>query len=449
MKKTAKIFSLLLATLMLAASLALFAACGDSYDEEITVYNWEDYIYSKTELQNDFNEYYKAKTGKTVKVNYSTFDTNETMLTNIINGDAVVDVIAPSEYAIEKLLQHDLLEKIDKTKVSTISNVNSAIYEAVRNVFGTFTTDGGETVDITDYFVPYMWGTLGILYNADVVTEADLAKGWGLLWNENGNEALNGKIFMKDSIRDSYCAAVMYLKEYNLLPDAHKNKSVQELINTNDDTMLAAVEELLVRQKDVLKGYEVDFGKQEMISEKGLVDLAWSGDALYAIEEAEASSSSAPALDYFVPEVGGNVWFDGWVIPKNAKNKEAANYFIAFLNEPEIAMSNMLEIGYTSAVDKSVFESSEAALALLEEAEYDAAEFFADERRYPEITESLGVMKDFGARNDVVVAMWERVVSSNTDLTTLWIIIGVVAVLVIAGIAIFLVRRNKNRRVKK
>ena len=447
MKKTAKIFSLLLAILMLAASLALFAACGDSYDEEITVYNWEDYIYSKTELQNDFNEYYKAKTGKTVKVNYSTFDTNETMLTNIINGDAVVDVIAPSEYAIEKLLQHDLLEKIDKTKVSTISNVNSAIYEAVKNVFGTFTTDGGETVDITDYFVPYMWGTLGILYNADVVTEADLAKGWGLLWNENGNEALNGKIFMKDSIRDSYCAAVMYLKEYNLLPDAHKNKSVQELINTNDDTMLAAVE-LLVRQKDVLKGYEVDFGKQEMISEKGLVDLAWSGDALYAIEEAEASSS-APALDYFVPEVGGNVWFDGWVIPKNAKNKEAANYFIAFLNEPEIAMSNMLEIGYTSAVDKSVFESSEAALALLEEAEYDAAEFFADERRYPEITESLGVMKDFGARNDVVVAMWERVVSSNTDLTTLWIIIGVVAVLVIAGIAIFLVRRNKNRRVKK
>lgn len=447
MKKTAKIFSLLLAILMLAASLALFAACGDSYDEEITVYNWEDYIYSKTELQNDFNEYYKVKTGKTVKVNYSTFDTNETMLTNIING-AVVDVIAPSEYAIEKLLQHDLLEKIDKTKVSTISNVNSAIYEAVREVFGTFTTDGGETVDITDYFVPYMWGTLGILYNADVVTEADLAKGWGLLWNENGNEALNGKIFMKDSIRDSYCAAVMYLKEYNLLPDAHKNKSVQELINTNDDTMLAAVEELLVRQKDVLKGYEVDFGKQEMISEKGLVDLAWSGDALYAIEEAEASSS-APALDYFVPEVGGNVWFDGWVIPKNAKNKEAANYFIAFLNEPEIAMSNMLEIGYTSAVDKSVFESSEAALALLEEAEYDAAEFFADERRYPEITESLGVMKDFGARNDVVVAMWERVVSSNTDLTTLWIIIGVVAVLVIAGIAIFLVRRNKNRRVKK
>lgn len=449
MKKTAKIFSLLLAILMLAASLALFAACGDSYDEEITVYNWEDYIYSKTELQNDFNEYYKVKTGKTVKVNYSTFDTNETMLTNIINGDAVVDVIAPSEYAIEKLLQHDLLEKIDKTKVSTISNVNSAIYEAVREVFGTFTTDGGETVDITDYFVPYMWGTLGILYNADVVTEADLAKGWGLLWNENGNEALNGKIFMKDSIRDSYCAAVMYLKEYNLLPDAHKNKSVQELINTNDDAMLDAVEELLVRQKDVLKGYEVDFGKQEMISEKGLVDLAWSGDALYAIEEAEASSSSAPALDYFVPEVGGNVWFDGWVIPKNAKNKEAANYFIAFLNEPEIAMSNMLEIGYTSAVDKSVFESSEAALALLEEAEYDAAEFFADERRYPEITESLGVMKDFGARNDVVVAMWERVVSSNTDLTTLWIIIGVVAVLVIAGIAIFLVRRSKNRRVKK
>lgn len=448
MKKTAKLISLLLACLMLAASLALFAACGGKYDEEITVYNWDDYIYSQRDLQNDFNEYYKAKTGKTIKVNYSTFDTNETMLAKVMNGDAVVDVIAPSEYAIEKLLQNDLLEKIDKSKVSTMSNVNESIYEVVRSVFGTFTTNGGETVDITEYFVPYMWGTLGILYNADVVTQADLDKGWGLLWNENGNEALNGKIFMKDSIRDSYCAAVMYLKEYDMLPDAHKNKSVQELMNTNDDAMLAAVEQLLTRQKTVLKGYEVDFGKQEMITEKGLVDLAWSGDALYAIEEAEATSS-APRLDYFVPDVGGNVWFDGWVVPKNAKNKEAANYFIAFLNEPEIAMSNMLEIGYTSAVDKTVLQSNQAALALLAEAEYDVDEFFADARRYPEITENLGVMKDFGARNDVVVAMWERVVSSNTDLTTLWIIIGVVAALVIVGIVIFAVRRSKNRRVKR
>lgn len=448
MKKTAKLISLLLACLMLAASLALFAACGGKYDEEITVYNWDDYIYSQRDLQNDFNEYYKAKTGKTIKVNYSTFDTNETMLAKVMNGDAVVDVIAPSEYAIEKLLQNDLLEKIDKSKVSTMSNVNESIYEVVRSVFGTFTTNGGETVDITEYFVPYMWGTLGILYNADVVTQADLDKGWGLLWNENGNEALNGKIFMKDSIRDSYCAAVMYLKEYDMLPDAHKNKSVQELMNTNDDAMLAAVEQLLTRQKTVLKGYEVDFGKQEMISEKGLVDLAWSGDALYAIEEAEATSS-APRLDYFVPDVGGNVWFDGWVVPKNAKNKEAANYFIAFLNEPEIAMSNMLEIGYTSAVDKTVLQSNQAALALLAEAEYDVDEFFADARRYPEITENLGVMKDFGACNDVVVAMWERVVSSNTDLTTLWIIIGVVAALVIVGIVIFAVRRSKNRRVKR
>lgn len=112
-------------------------------------------------------------------------------------------------------------------------------------------------------------------------------------------------------------------------------------------------------------------------------------------------------------------------------------------------MSNMLEIGYTSAVDKTVLQSNQAALALLAEAEYDVDEFFADARRYPEITENLGVMKDFGARNDVVVAMWERVVSSNTDLTTLWIIIGVVAALVIVGIVIFAVRRSKNRRVKR
>ena len=375
MKKTAKIFSLLLATLMLAASLALFAACGDSYDEEITVYNWEDYIYSKTELQNDFNEYYKAKTGKTVKVNYSTFDTNETMLTNIINGDAVVDVIAPSEYAIEKLLQHDLLEKIDKTKVSTISNVNSAIYEAVRNVFGTFTTDGGETVDITDYFVPYMWGTVGILYNKDMIPEPN--QSWSILWDTQYQK----NVFMLDSYRDSMGITLKYLG-YSM--------------NSREVPELMAAKDKLIEQKQsgVVKAYQVDETKDKMVAGEAALALMWSGDAQYAIDLNDH-------LDYFVPSEGSNIWVDGAVILKSARNKENAEKFINFLCRPDIALKNFEYITYSTP--------NEAARELIEDESIRNSKI-----AFPDASELSGceTFKFLGDKNDAVYnELWREVKS--------------------------------------
>ena len=365
--KKLKRFSLVIALCLILTLFATTLASCQAYDETIIVYNWEDYIYSKEDLQEDFNEYYFDKTGKTIKVKYSTFDTNETMLTKMINSNTVADIICPSEYAIQKLVANGLVQKIDKTQISTINNVNPLIAQKVSQVYSDFMVNG-QSVDINDYFVPYMMGTLGILYNADVVTDADLACGWGLLWNENDNPELNGKIYMKDSIRDSYVAAVLYLKEQNRLPSGYETKTVQELINDTSEPIVRAVETVLKEQKDsgCLKGYEVDFGKLAMINEGVHVDLAWSGDAMYAIEEAEELGIN---LDFFVPEVGGNLWFDGWVIPTTAQNVTAAHAMIEFLNRSDIALKNTIEIGYTCAVDKNVLMQAPETQDILEDAE--------------------------------------------------------------------------------
>ena len=202
-----------------------------------------------------------------------------------------------------------------------------------------------------------------------------------------------------------------------------------------------------MEQSDALKGYEVDFGKAQMTSNRAYVDLAWSGDALWAMEDGEN-------LDYFVPEIGGNIWFDGWVMLKDAQNVKAAYMFIDYVCRPDIAMRNAMAIGYTSAVDKDVFMASEEALAILEENEYDAEEFFGDERRYPDIKSNanLGVMKDFGERNASTIEMWERVKSSKqNNLWILWVSIAVVGAGVIGFAVYYLVshRANAYRRLIK
>ena len=419
-----KILSLCL-VLVLAIGIMVSGIAGCSFaeepDETLVIYNWGDYI--DEDIEEEFEEYYESVTGKKLDIVYSTFETNEIMLTTVEKGEEAIDLVCPSEYAIQKLMEGGYIQKIDASRISTYANVDSAIYDKVSEVFTDINVpEVGPNENMVDYFVPYMWGTLGILYNADVVTESDLAEGYGLLWNSANNPELEGKILMKDSIRDSYVAAVMRLKELNRLPSGYENLSVQELINTVDDTLMQAVEGILLEQSDALKGYEVDFGKAQMTSNRAYVDLAWSGDALWAMEDGEN-------LDYFVPEIGGNIWFDGWAILKNAQNVDAAYMFIDYLCRPEIAIRNAMAIGYTSGLDKNAMLASEETLAIVEENEYDIEEYFSDELRYPDIASAtvLGVMKDFGERNSATIEMWERVKSSKQDNKwILWVAIAIV-----------------------
>lgn len=453
--------------LLLLFVVFVFSACqSDSDLDKLVIYNWADYIY---DFEDDFAEYYKEQTGRDIKITYVTFDTNETMLTRVLKGDSNIDVMCPSEYAIQKLLEADALEKLNyftSTEFENSGFVEREIINRVDEAFEGFKVNGQSTI-VTDYFVPYMYGTLGILYNADVLEEEGISNedleeaGWGVLFNKNKDgsrfsEVLKNRIFMKDSIRDSYAAAVFYLLESGQLQNTeYENLSVNQLINCVDDKMIAMVKEVLIEQKQELYGYEVDFGKNELIAQNAYVDLAWSGDAMYAIEEAESYGVN---LDYFVPSVAGNIWFDGWVMPKTAKNKTAGKLFIDFLNSPVVAVQNMLEIGYSSAVSQEAIQSDfEAMEILMEEYEFFDVDEFIDfyfvDIRYPlmdtEKSATLGVMKDFGERNNAVVRMWETV--RSTGITAWWLLLWTVVVLggaVGIFVAVYFIRQRKKRYVK-
>ncbi len=536
---------------MLLCVLALYAACEPIQEnvDELVVYNWADYIY---DYEDDFKAYYKSLTGRDIKVTYVTFDTNETMLTKILNGDSIVDVMCPSEYAIQKLLEQDMLlemnyfgEAEDYIDTSSLNgyvhnsgNVDAQFVQKIDEVFGSVQVngaDGAKTVKMSDYFVPYMYGTLGILYNKVYFEELGIydretlnKANWGILFNDDGSgnmlsDGLTGRIYMKDSIRDSYAATVFYMLERGMLDGltvTDKNSanygklytelSMGDMINTVDDQLIELCGNVLKTQKDQLYGYEVDFGKNELIQGIAYVDLAWSGDALYAVEESwdddyidpmleyDEGESGGYTLGYYVPHDSGNIWFDGWVIPKTCPDShlQAAKIFINFLNELYVAANNMMEIGYTAAVDGEKVKNDAECREILaqgyyvygedweitdedgnvlsqEDCDYASWQEFEDyffnnfdpiddsNWRYPfEIMagneynrgiEELGVMRDFGANNYKVSTMWEDVRSTGI---TAWALLGwtVLAAAVIVGVTalvVWLQRRSKMRVIVK
>lgn len=468
--KKLKIISITLITVIVALTVVFFVLpplITTKYDDELIVYNWADYI--EMSVLDDFAEYYEEITGRSIKVVYTNFDTNETMLTEIIKGDSNIDLICPSEYAIEKLIRNGVVNKLDWSVLDEYPEIeryydvtiNKDIINKIDEVFVGIDTPDGKA-DMNDFFLPYMWGTLGILYNTNYVSDEQVQEaGWGLFWNETNIPEIEGKILIKDSIRDTYCAAVMYLYEYNKLPEKYMEMTGDELISCTDDELVSLVEEALRDQKKHLKGYEVDFGKDDMVKEIAYVDLAWSGDAMYAIEEATDDDGNC-YLNYYAPEVGGNIWFDGWVMPNSCKNKLAAHMFMNYLCNPDVAIRNGIEIGYASSVDTEAYRDYPDAVDYLYESYevepddgefYD--EFFGDERRYAPIKgTNLGMMRDFGSQNEKIVSMWERVKAHGEtgNWATLGIIIGVIAGVALIAIGLILwkfYRKPKMRKVSK
>ena len=544
-KKTLLLVAALLLTALVA--LPLLTACsgggestvtGGSGQDKLYIYNWEDYI--DTALIDEFSDYYKEVTGRSIDVTYTTFDTNETMLTKVQKGDANVDLICPSEYAIEKLMRggyvrnlSELVSELGEKHGMTfdnLGNIEPDVRTAISAVFGDIPAGNGKTGNMLDYMVPYMWGTLGILYNKSVVSEEELKKyGWGVLWNAGGNPELEGEILLKDSIRDTYCAAVLYLRDRGMLPEGDSTSlgkpytelTTAELINCTDDALLVAVEEVLIEQRDHISGYEVDFGKDDMINEIVYVDLAWSGDALWAIEESYDEETEDYTLGYYVPESGSNIWYDGWIVPTTVRNELAAVMFIDFMCRPESAARNTSYICYTSAVARDAVRSDADAVAALLDVEYlwyasseecelytdadgnlvffydwgdgepyylkaDGTEFdddadtltafeaatdeegywldgngeyivdadsmnlfFEDTARYAEITDALGVMRDYGSANDRVVQMWERVkAGAETPWALIWCLVAVV-IIVGGAVGIYFAKEAFKRRPRK
>lgn len=420
--------------LILAALSAVLLSCSSNRDQILKVYNWSDYI--DESVLPEFEAWYKAQTGEDIQVVYQTFDVNETMLSKIEKGHEDYDVVCPSDYIIERMLNDGLLQSLDFASIPDSINyisLNKSPY--IQGVF----RDINPLIDANDYSVAYMWGTTGIIYNTEKVTPEEAGT-----WDVIRNPKFAGQILIKDAPRDVYGPVLIYLKQKEL---KEGTVTLQELMQDSSDESIAAVEAYLKQVKDGVLGWEADFGKDQMTKGRGVVSLNWSGDAVWAIEEAEEVGVS---LDYCVPEEGSTVWFDGWVIPKYAQNVKAATYFIDFMCRPDIAIRNMDETGYVSA---------NGALEVLEsqiDDDYDAVDlsyFFGPEADsvhvnpvlYPDkaVIERCALEHDWGKDTDKLLAMWSRIKGDNaSSLTYVIIALALIAIIV----AVIMSRRNKKRR---
>lgn len=273
----------------------------------VNVYNAGEYI------DPEVPKMFEKETG--IKVVYDTFETNEEMYPVIEAGGVVYDAVCPSDYMIEKMLQNHLLQEVDFSKVPNIKEIGADYMKMC------------EQFDLGNrYVVPYTTGTVGILYNKRMFDKLGVPypTKWADLWNPK----LKGEILMQDSVRDAFMVA--------LKKEGHS-------MNTVSDKDLDEALQDLIRQKPLVQAYVVDQVRDKMIGEEAACGVIYSGEILYVQGELEGTDVE---VDYVIPEEGTNVWFDGWVIPKNAKHKENAEKWMNFLCRPDIAAKNFEYITY-------------------------------------------------------------------------------------------------------
>ena len=271
-----------------------------SSGEQVLVYNWGEY------LDPDVIDLFEEETG--IHVIYEEYETNEIMYPKVQSGAIAYDVVCPSDYMVQRMIENNLLAEINFDNIPNIKYID--------NIYMDLSTQFDES---NRYSVPYLWGTVGILYNRTMVDEP--VNSWGILWDEKYKDS----ILMQDSVRDAFGVALKYLG-YSL--------------NSTDLDELEEAKKLLIEQKPLVQAYVVDQVRDKMIGNEAAIGVIYSGEALYCQEE-------NPDLEYVIPKEGSNLWIDSWVIPKNARNKGNAEVFINFLCRPDIAKMNFEYITYS------------------------------------------------------------------------------------------------------
>lgn len=389
------------------ASLSLVGLTGcDSSESSVVlrVSNWEEYIdlgdWDEEELIDidnpyaaegeegiigvnsmidDFTEWFNQTHDYTVKVEYSTFGTNEDLYNRLSLGDQY-DLVCPSDYMIMKLLDEDKILAYSEQFLSQSAEENYYTQNVSPYISEIFEDNGW-----SEYAACYMWGTTGIVYNADEVDVEDV-KSWDILLNSDYYK----QVTVKDNVRDAYFAALAILNSETLTSSSLSDEERSALLNDTDSATIAAAEDILKRIKENVYSFETDSGKSDMVTGKVLANFQWSGDAVYILDEADGDESNPTELWYSVPDECTNLWFDGWVMLKDgigndAKKQEAAEAFVNFLSRPDNAIRNMYYIGYTSSIaDDTVFDymdwnyGAEEDLSEDEIYEYDLSYFFGE-----------------------------------------------------------------------
>lgn len=347
--------------IILLLMIAPFICVGCSSKNEtyvLRIYNCQDYIDEgydddgqkvNESVVESWQKWYYEQYGINVEVVYDTFETLESMMNTLKTGKTTYDLVCPSEYTIQKMIRLDMLDKYDYNLKDPNGNLIMTNYDYVSPYLKSlFDLQGWN-----DYSVPYMWGTMGFIYNPETINAEDI-KHWSILWDSKYKNMATAK----DSIRDTYVVGVMYvyydelmqLKEKlnnNEITNTEYTVEVGKIMNRCDDETLKKVKKALTQMKNNVYGFEVDSGKSDIVTGKVSINFAWSGDAVYSLNVAEEENEVY--LNYQVPEEGSNVWFDAWVMPKGA-NKQLAQSFVNYLCDPDIAVRNMDYIGYTSSI---------------------------------------------------------------------------------------------------
>lgn len=351
-----KLLSVVLVTIL---SVSLLSGCGSSGkypNGKVYVYNWGEYIDMETIRM------FEEETG--IEVIYDEFETNEIMYPKVEAGASQYDVICPSDYMIQKMVDNDMLAELNWDNLPNAkANIGSQYYE-------TSTAFDPEN----KYSVPYCWGTVGILYNTTMVDEP--VTSWSILWDEKYADS----ILMQESVRDLFMVAL---------------KELGYSMNSTNQQELEAARDLLIEQAPLVQAYVIDQVRDKMIGGEAALGVIYSGEAIYTQRE-------NPDLAYVIPEEGTNVWIDSWVIPKNAPNKENAEKFIDFMCRGDIALMNFDYITYSTP--------NTAAQALIEDEDIRNSEIaFPDLSKYS----NLETFTYLGEEADALYnELWKQVKSN-------------------------------------
>ncbi len=341
-------------------------------NEDFDPENWEDSeifdldhrtVFAKNAMTDDFEKWYEATTGKKVRVEYSTFGTNEDLYNMLTIGD-VYDLVCPSDYMIMKLMAENQLVPLSEDFMNPENEQNyyqRGLSPYIREIFDSHKI-GGEAW--SDYAAGYMWGVTGFVYDPNIVSREE-ASSWKLLENRKYNRLLT----IKDNVRDAYFAAIGAVKSDLLLSDEFRSRqdyaeALEKEMNDVSPESIEKVQSYLQKVRENVYSFETDAGKADIITGKIVANYQWSGDAVYAMnvaegeeedEDVEMSEDDRRILNFSVPDECTNIYFDGWVMLKcgignDAEKQAAAEAFINFVSRPDNAIRNMYYIGYTSAI---------------------------------------------------------------------------------------------------
>lgn len=466
-------------------------------DEDVRIHNkCEQEVVWDSDLMDQFVEYWaETHDGEKISYVYDTFDTNETMFNELKTGKSTYDVIVPSDYMIQKLLSNNMLHKFDEDKIDDLwASISPYLSEKFKNI------KSEQGVSIYDYSVPYMWGTVGVMYNPNYYIknkglEEDEIHTKFADWDSLYQPELKGSFSIKDSVRDTYAVSLVHAFNEDIAK-VENNKDLTAIFNKHDDETIAKVKSDMLKLKDNAFGFECDSGKTDMTTEKIGANMCWSGDATWAITEARESGLD---LYYSVPtsykgedgKGASNVWFDGLCMPESKDlDVELAEGFIEFMSNPDNAVQNCDCVGYTPGVagdamldymygcydvrgevggeidpewiegeDYIKYDLTYFFKDSLDEYSNDDAILYADpdyvgrelSAQYPAANDldRLAIMNDFGTEGNIkLLDMWEQV---RTNSLPVWAIV-LFSIEIAAAIAVgiyFITKKVVRKKLRK